>query len=65
MDVIELRKMLRQKAPLVYKDFILKHPDKMIPNETPDDFIKDLENYQKKLEVEATTRKEEMTWKKV
>ncbi len=65
MDIIDVRKLLRTNAPKVYQSLCLRDPTKRIPEETTDDFIKDLENYQKKLDTESVVRKEEATWKKL
>jgi len=62
---IEIRKLLRKNAPKVYADLVLHYPEKRIPNETLDDFIKDLEEYNNKLSIELATRVEQKTWKKL
>lgn len=65
MELIDLRKLLRKDAPGIYQSIICRDPTKKIPDETPNDFIQDLENYQKKLDAQETKRQEEATWKKL
>lgn len=65
MNTIDVRKLLRANAPLVYQDLVLRDPNKRIPDETSDDFIKDMENYQKELDAKEAKRQEESTWKKL
>lgn len=60
MDILTLRKLLRQDAPVVYQTRQRKVRDFVIPNETPEDFIKDLEQYNNNLIL-----KEKLEWKKL